>query len=229
MKVTLHATQQQQKVNLQQGLVKYFSHLVHNVVLSRREFWKALKPLRTGTPGRKVTTFSRTVPAVQNEQGDLYQDAEALADAWVSHFASIEGGTAVHPSLIAGLIEQERARIEQNGCKGPLKHLPTRQRIELALRKTKTRSAPGPDGVSGDVLLLTRTWVAIQVTALTIKFALTLQTPLQSRGGQLFQLYKGKGSQALMEHIDQFYLQTVLVSSAQDPTEPDSLPSLRRR
>ena len=55
------------------------------------------------------------------------------------------------------------------------------------------------DGVSGDILLLTRTWIAIQVTALTVKSALTMQTPLQSRGGQLFQLYKGKGSQALME------------------------------
>ena len=111
LKVTLHATQKQQKVNLQQGLAQYFSHLVHNVSLSRRGFWKALKPLRTGTPGRKVRAFSRTVPAVQNEQGDLYQDAEALVDAWVSHFANIEGGTAVHPSLIAGLIQQERAII----------------------------------------------------------------------------------------------------------------------
>ena len=96
----------------------------------------------------------------------------------------------MHPSLIAGLIQQERAIIEHKGYKGALKHLPTRQHIELALRKTKTRSAPGPDGVSGDVLLLTRTWIAIQVTALTIKSALTLQTPLQSRGGQLFQLYR---------------------------------------
>ena len=126
---------------MQQGLAQYFSHLVHNVSLSRREFWKALKPLRTGTPGRKVRAFSRTVPAVQNEQGILYPDAEALADAWVSHFANIERGTAVHPSLIAGLIQQERVRIEQRGYKGPFKHLPTRQHIELASRKTKTRSA----------------------------------------------------------------------------------------
>ena len=57
----------------------------------------------------------------------------------------------------------------------------------------------GPDGVSGDILLLTRTWIAIQVTALTVKSALAMQTPLQARVGQLFQLYKGKGSQALME------------------------------
>ena len=199
LKVSLQATKRQQKSNLQLGLAQYFTHLVHNVFLSRREFWKALKPLRTGTPGRKVRAFSRTVPAVQNEKGDLYQDAEALADAWVSHFAQIEGGTAVHPSLIARLIQQERERIELKGYKGPLTHLPTRQQIELALRKTKTRSAPGPDGVSGDVLLLTRTWIAIQVTALTLKAALTLQTPLQSRGGQLFQLYKGKGSQSLMD------------------------------
>ena len=129
-----------------------------------------------------MRAFSHTAPAVQNPQGDLYQDAEALADAWVSHFANIEGGTAVHPSLIAGLSQQERARIEQKGYKGPLKHLPTRQHIELALRKTKTRSAPGPDGVSRDVLLLTRTWIAIQVTALTVKSALTLQTSPVTRG-----------------------------------------------
>ena len=105
----------------------------------------------------------------------------------------------MHPSLIAALIQEERVRIEQKGYKGPLKHLPTRQQIELALRKTKTRSAPGPDGVSGDVLLLTRTWISMQVTALSIKSALTLQIPLQARGGQLFQFYKGKGSQSLME------------------------------
>ena len=64
------------------------------------------------------------------------------------HFASIEGGTAAHPNLIAEFIQQERRRIERKGYKGPLKHLLTRQHIELALRKNKTRSAPGPDGVS---------------------------------------------------------------------------------
>ena len=122
-----------------------------------------------------------------------------MADSWVFYFASIEGGTVVHPTLIAELIQRERRRITNKGYKGPLAHRLIRQRIELALRKTKTRSAPGQDGVSGDVLLLTRTWIAIQVTALTVKSALTMQTPLQSRGGQLFQEYKGKGSQALME------------------------------
>ena len=71
LKVKLHATQKQQKINLQQGLAQYCSHLVHNVSLSRREFWKALKPLRTSTPGRKVWAFPRTVPVLQNEQGNL--------------------------------------------------------------------------------------------------------------------------------------------------------------
>ena len=62
-----------------------------------------------------MRALSRTVPAVQNVHGELYQDEEALADARVAHFASIEGGTAVHPTLIAELIQRERSRIDKKG------------------------------------------------------------------------------------------------------------------
>ena len=86
-----------------------------------------------------------------------------------------------------------------DGYKGPLTDLPTRQQIENAFRKTKRRSAPGPDGVAADILILTRTWSSIQIAALALKSALTMQTRLQSRGGRLFQLHKRKGLQTEMD------------------------------
>ena len=49
--IILRATHTQQKTNVQKGLVDYFSNIVHDISISGKEFWNALKPLRTCTAG----------------------------------------------------------------------------------------------------------------------------------------------------------------------------------
>ena len=98
---------------------------------------KALKPLRAGSAGRKVWVFSHTVPAVQDGQGDLYPDAKAFADAWVAHFAGIEGGTAVPPTLIAEVIAEERRNIEKRVRMSLFRTFPHASRSSLLFGKPR--------------------------------------------------------------------------------------------
>ena len=117
------------------------------------DLWTAFKCLRTGTGSRRAHAFSRAVPAIADAKGNLYPDATALANAWVQHFAAGEGGNAVEAAAIADIVLCERDRITKDGYKCPLTDLPARQQIENALRKTKRRSAPGPDGVVADIFI----------------------------------------------------------------------------
>ena len=184
---------------LRLSIAKYLEDATTEFANSTDGLCTALKCFRIGTGSRRVHAFSRAVPAIEDGEGNLYPDAIALANAWVQHFANTEGGNAVEASAIADIVFCERDRITRDGYSGPLADLPTRQQIETALRKTKRRSAPGPDGVAADILILTRTWSSIQIAALALKSALTMQAPLQSRGGRLFHLYRGKGPQTEMD------------------------------
>ena len=139
------------------SIAKYFDDATTEVANSTDDLWTALKCLRTGTGSRRVSAFSRAVPAIADQEGNLVPDATALANAWVQHFAKTEGGNAVEATAIADIVFAERDRITTVGYSGTLTDLPTRQQIEAALRKTKRRSAPGPDGVAADILILTRT------------------------------------------------------------------------
>ena len=85
----------------------------------------------------------------------------------------------------------------------------SRTQIEEALRQTKSGSAPGPDGVSIDLLRLAHTWSAVQLSIMYLKTTLHIAIPIQYRGGTLFELYKGKG-----HHWDMTKYRSILLADS---------------
>ena len=78
------------------------------------------------------------------------------------------------------------------GIDGDFTCLPTLGGIGKAIAGTKPRSAPGPDGVGPGIYRSQKasTWSSVQLHALVVKQTCTLRSPLQSRGGGLFSLWK---------------------------------------
>ena len=98
--------------------------------------------------------------------GNPLPDVERIADAWVKAFAEIEGGQEVAPDTLADIVLRETVSAVTTHASGPIADVLSRTQIEEALRQTKSGSAPGPDGVSIDLLRLIHAWSAVQLSIL---------------------------------------------------------------
>ena len=112
-------------------------------------------------------------------------------------FLAIEGGTVTRAAQIVEIVLQEAAINLAHQYSGPITDIISRRQVEEALRKTKTDFAPGPDGITIDLLQLMRTWPVVQLIIFFTNTSLYVQAPIQYKGGSVFLLYKGKGA-----HID---------------------------
>ena len=81
--------------------------------------------------------------------------------------------------MIVDIILREAATHLADQFSGPITDFILRRQVEEASRKTKTCSAPGPDGITVDFIELMRTWSVIQLTILFAKSSLYIQSPIQ--------------------------------------------------
>ena len=148
------------------------------------------------------------MPKVLDGNKQPYSTATKLHNGWVDTFAAIEGGYSVSEQEIAELVCQETKRLSQAHSEmRPLKWLLSPLQIEAALRSVKAGSAPGPDGVSADLLRAIGPAFILRLWILYLKSSLTMQAPIQYRGGYLSELYKGKGP-----HSDMNSYRSILLS-----------------
>ena len=171
------------------------------------DWWDKLEPCRIGTKGKNVPQYFKPISELVDELGMPFATATKAADGWVKSFAAIEGGTVTSASQIVDIILREAATNLADQFSGPITELVSRRQVEEASRKTKTGSAPGPDGITVDFLQLMRTWSVIQLTILFAKSPLYIQAPMQYKGGSLFVLYKGKGI-----HVDMEMYRSILLA-----------------
>ena len=143
-------------------------------------------------PAGSTQPFDVPTPALLDKDGATLDTMPAIKERWVSHFAGVEGGV---PTTATGIVdriifaEQSRAGVSYDG---DFTCLPTLGGIGKAIAGTKPRSAPGPDGVGPGIYRAQKasTWSSVQLHALAVKPTCTLRSPLQSRGGGLFSLWK---------------------------------------
>ena len=93
------------------------------------------------------------MPEIMDASGNPLPDVQRNADAWVRAFAEIEGGQEVTPDALANIVMSDTVNAVTTHVAGPLGDVLCRTQIEEALRQTKAGSAPGPDGISIDLLL----------------------------------------------------------------------------
>ena len=151
--------------------------------------------------------YLQPIPEIVDDDGMFFATAAKSADGWVKSFAAIEGGTVTTAEQIVEIVLQEAAIYLAHQYSGPITDIISRRQVEEALRTIKTGSAPGPDGITVDLLQLMKIWSVIQVTIHFIKTSLYVQAPIQYKGGSLFPLYKGKGA-----HIDMDKYRSILLA-----------------
>ena len=161
-----------------------------------------IKPIRINTKGENSIVHRRVC--------GTFPTAQRAADGWVKSFAAIEGGEVTTDSQIVDIVLREAATHFANHYTGPVTDLISRRQVEEALRKTKSGSARGPDGITVDFLQLLRTWSVIQFTILFARTSVYIQAPIQYKGGSLFALLEGKGAHADMEMYRSILLASVI-------------------
>ena len=156
--VALRGYQRIQRQNLKQALETYLAALIEQAPTVSVDWWEKLKPLRIGTKGKKVLQYLQPIPEIIYEYGMPFATATKAADGWVKSFAVIEGGTFTTAAQIVDIVLREAANNLADQFSGPITDIISRRQVEEALRKTKSGSAPGPDGITVDFLQRMRTW-----------------------------------------------------------------------
>ena len=92
--------------------------------------------------------YLRGLPELHDADGAPFQTVQHASDAWVQHFAAVEGGYAAAPDLIVITILEEQRRSQHHPMSGLLQEALSRHDVRESLRKVRAGSAPGPDGIS---------------------------------------------------------------------------------
>ena len=58
---------------LKESLAEYLEGLAEDVNLAARDLWEKLRPLRTGTPSKKIKQFLKPLPYLKDKDGNSYQ------------------------------------------------------------------------------------------------------------------------------------------------------------
>ena len=166
-----------------------------------------LRPL-LGPPKRK-RKGARAVPAILLEDGTVAPDSKSADDRWIRHFSAIEAGRPEAPEVIA-----ENCIRRQNAAdlgEVSLSHtdVPTRIQVETGLRSSPCDRAVGKDKVPADVLHCYPGQLSLPLYQLALKMAFRRAEPLQWKGGEMYQVWKRKGSV-----LDCSSYRAILVSSS---------------
>ena len=148
--------------------------------------------LRNILPNRKTKNASRPLPQVKQLDGSLTTTKEELERRWNEHFSELEAGRTV---ALHDIIHQA---IDRQSTQGKpqfqlMSELPTRQSLETAFRRVRTRRAPGPDHLPSELLAIAPAEMARIFYPLLLKLSFRLEEPIQWKGGTLIALHKGKG------------------------------------
>ena len=142
----------------------------------------------------------RLAPEQITPIGRAYYTSNDAADARGLHYAEVEGGYLGQAIHIAEAVFHEHRLRMKGSYIGHLSHLLSSGQIQKSVRNTRKGSAPGPDGISADLLRLMPEFTSKQLFPLHMKSTLGMVVPVQYRGGELYQRYKGKGDHALLRN-----------------------------
>ena len=156
-----------------------------------RQFFDALRALRP--PGKRVLKpFSKLV--VDEQQQASHQDKLEMQQ---EHFAALEAGAPCTASEYLASASEHASVLNE---RFQLHEIPNWTKVEEAFRACKARKTPGADQIPDWVWRLrpqdaTRLWLPVFTKA-----HVRLSEPVQFKHTQLFALFKGKGSPALVSN-----------------------------
>ena len=153
-----------------------------------------LKLLREFTgPTNPRKQKQKTLPMIENTQGNTCSSACEARQTWIAFFADMEGGfrqsyEELHNDWIQALQNEQHYDFDLQAAQ-----LPTLTDLELAFRRVASGKATGPDRVPGELCHLAPKHCARVHFSALWKLLLHGHEALQFKGGLLVQAYKGSG------------------------------------
>jgi hypothetical protein len=192
-------TQAKQKI-MQQRLQQVTEHT---------EAFHILRLMRDFTgPTNPRKQKQKTLPMVENPQGQLCSTPWEARQTWIAFFADMEGGhrqsyEELHADWLRALREEPLIELELQAHQ-----LPTLTDLELAFRRVAGGKATGPDRIPGELCRYAPKQCARANFSALWKLLLHGHEALQFKGGLLVQAYKGSGEKT---HCSSF--RSLLISS----------------
>ncbi|CAE7240749.1 unnamed protein product [Symbiodinium microadriaticum] len=131
------------------------------------------------------------LPAVIVKDDQLAVTPADKTECWRKHFGDQEAGEAVDASQYLDAYSAQRSR---RVVEFDPKAVPTLFEIEQTIIGLKRAKAPGPDGVTSDMLRLVPARIARKLLPVVIKSSLAICEPIAWRGGSLHCLAKKAGA-----------------------------------
>ena len=152
---------------------------------------RSLKQYIGPTNPKKIK--QKTIPMVQNENGQpCVYPAEALG-VWINYFMQMEGGTRITPEDLRTQWIEELATFAHKDLILDIQELPTLTELEVSFRRVPSGRALGPDNIPGELCRQQPAPLALASFASLAKLFCHGQEYLGHKGGQLTPAYKGKG------------------------------------
>ena len=191
--------------------VSYLQNLAQQVTLADLKDPRQLfQRVRRAFPQAKASRRSsfQPLPAVLDSTGQLANSTTDRLECWRSHFSRQEAGEAVAHADYAGHLRTQRLRNSPPGPVFDIRCVPSLMSVEQTVVGLPTGKAAGYDGITGELLRLHGASSARVLMPIFAKSALSLQEPVEYRGGALVPLAK-RAAAALS--CDKF--RSILVSS----------------
>ena len=123
---------------------QWVATLITTAAEATLDLWAALKPLRTGTAGRKLPVFMRILPDIVDEKGFHFHTSADAAEALLAHFAVTEGGFLTTPEVIVDRVLHETRLRVQTTHVGAVKDLLSLTKNRACFTDSKGPLGPGP-------------------------------------------------------------------------------------
>ena len=154
--------------------------------------FKALAPFRVGS--RFTKRGIEPLPMWKTETGDYAESFEQRIEVWRKQCSDLEAGELTTPlTLHRQALDRAAARREMVPPV-TFEDFPSILELEERLRKIKRNKTAGNDGLCSDVFAIAAPQFAKHLFSISAKLVVTLQEPIQNKGGTLVAAYKGSGA-----------------------------------
>ncbi|CAE7754403.1 Pol, partial [Symbiodinium sp. CCMP2456] len=166
---------------------------------------------RAGVGKSAHKPYQKQLPLLLDDQNQPTASKEDRDMVWLKHFGAQECGQILPVHTLA---ETPHPKIVQDReLEWTMGSLPSIDELEKAYRRAPFNKSAGLDGIPGELLKAAPAALARNSHALMTKTVLTLQQPLQWRGGVLYSAWKRAGNPAMAESHRSLFISSLLGKS----------------
>ncbi|CAE7282967.1 unnamed protein product [Symbiodinium sp. CCMP2592] len=196
--------------NIKRGIYQakdgFLKELIADGVRSTTDLLRKMK--LHGVGGRKARAHTRPLPILLDATGEAVTCRADRDDLWLRHFSAQEIGTVLSVTDFLSAETAKCAGVEE--IEWSFANMPTPVQLEQLLRMAPKGKSPCIDGIPGEALRAAPSALGRAMYPLIAKSVLTVQQPIQWRGGILYAAYKGKGLASDPENHRSLYVSSLL-------------------